>query len=279
MTRLGIAGKLARSLRIFRNLRAWSRICNRLVGNSGDFLISNGSIRFAGNLSSFIDRQVYLYGGYERDKIGLYLSKIQASGTILDVGANVGNHSLFFAQSFEKVVAFEPFPKLWTSFEKNIALNDAKHVELHKIALSDKAGELTLYGIDGDNDGLGTLCRIEQYDKPLHALAVVRVEVLDEYLPDLRPDAIKIDVQGFEPQVLRGMKKIIAQSRPVVWVEFSTGTVSQISHRKDVEALFPYPIDIFRFQNVAGRMLHSVELVPHTSDTIIEADYVIMPRN
>ncbi len=210
--------------------------------------------------------------------IGLFLSRIQANGTILDVGANVGNHSMFFAQAFEKVVAFEPFPKLWSSFERNVALNDAKHVDLHKVALSDEAGELPLYGIDGDNGGLGTLSRIEQYDQPLHSLAVVRVEVLDEYLPELSPDAIKIDVQGFEPHVLRGMTNILARSRPVVWVEFAAGTLAQISRRKDVEALFPYPIDILRFQNVVGLLSHSVELVPHTSDAIIEADYIILPR-
>ena len=94
---------------------------------------------FAGDLGSYLDRQVYLFGGYESAQIRCFLSRIPAGRhrTILDVGANAGTHSLAFARVFETVLAFEPNPMLWPQFEQNMVLNGLTNVRLHKLGLAD----------------------------------------------------------------------------------------------------------------------------------------------
>jgi FkbM family methyltransferase len=259
-------------------LRGVQGIANRLAGTRGDFEISIGGAKFAGNLGSFIDRQAYLFGGYERDLIDLFLSRVPSGGTVLDVGANVGNHTVLFATHFDRVIAFEPNPSLWPALERNIALNPGRRIECHRVGLSDVAADLPLYNIDNGNLGLATFSSDDQYDKPLQAVTMARVEKADDLLGDIEVRAVKIDVQGFEPQVLRGMSGILARCRPVVWAEFGTGTVSEAGARADVESLFPYPIRIEKFVTRSGRLRTQSILQPFDEDRMSIGNYLIVSK-
>lgn len=245
---------------------------------SGSFIVDNGGARMAGDLSSFIDRQVFLFGGYERDQIGQFLDVVSRRGTVLDVGANVGNHSIAFSRTFAKVHAFEPNPALWQAFERNIALNPGADVTLHRIGLSDTAADLPLLNIDNGNLGLATFLDVDQYEWPLQEVARARTERADDYLGGISVDAVKIDVQGFEPQVLRGMSRLLERCRPVVWAEFSSGTVTQTyGDRAAIEALFPYPVTLSRFEVEESLIFRRVILAPYWSQEIEQGDYVISP--
>ena len=210
--------RLARRLRFIRRFRGGGFILERLArsADSGEFVVSNrvGNRRIlaAGNISSFIDRHVYIFGGYEQEIIKAFLALVPKSRrrTILDVGGNFGTHSLFFSQYFESVHSFEPNPSLWNTFERNISLNGFNNVTLHCSGLADKNAELPFHLIEKTNLGLGTFSTVEQYDLPLKKECNARVVNGDEYLikNDINNiDAIKIDVQGFEPEVLLGLKK------------------------------------------------------------------------
>jgi FkbM family methyltransferase len=269
---------VARSLRILRHVRGWQGAANRMTGWSGSFVVDNGGARMAGDLSSFIDRQIFLFGGYERDQIGHFLKAVPRCGTVLDVGANVGNHSIAFSRAFAKVHAFEPNPALWQAFERNVALNPGADVTLHRIGLSDAAADLPLLNIDNGNLGLATFLDVDQYEWPLQEVARARVERADDYLGGIFVDAVKIDVQGFEPQVLRGMPRLLERCRPVVWAEFSAGTVTQTyGNRTAIEALFPYPVALSRFEIEENMISRRVVLVPYRSHEIEQGDYVISP--
>lgn len=125
--------RIARALRNLVALRGWQRRVNRLVpDHSASFTVRNGDTVFAGDIGSFIDRQVYLFGGWESTLIQCFLSRIPAGrhGTILDVGANAGTHSIAFARIFETVHSFEPNPMLWPQFEQNMVLNGLTNVRL-----------------------------------------------------------------------------------------------------------------------------------------------------
>ncbi len=140
-TRPMVRARIARALRDLVALRGWQLLVNRLVpDHSASFTIRNGDTVFAGDIGSFIDRQVYLFGGYESAQIRCFLCHIPAErhGTILDVGANAGTHSLVFARIFETVHAFEPNPMLWPQFERNMVLNGLTNVRLNKLALADR---------------------------------------------------------------------------------------------------------------------------------------------
>ena len=100
-------------------------------------MVDNGGTYFAGDLGVVIDREVYLFGGDERESIDLFLACVRTHrrGVILDVGCNAGTHSLRFAKAFARVHAFDPNPALWEQFKANAALNGADNITLHPLGV------------------------------------------------------------------------------------------------------------------------------------------------
>jgi len=171
--------RVVRSLRGLRGVRGWGRIADLFVplDTEGVFAVENPTGWFAGDLASFVDRQMYLYSEYEGELIREFLSTIPSGrrNVILDIGANVGTHSLAFASHFSAVHAFEPNPILWGSFERNMRINGRANVEIHKVALADCNKEMPFYSIPKKNFGLGTLSPVQQYDLPPQEVGKVKV--------------------------------------------------------------------------------------------------------
>jgi FkbM family methyltransferase len=283
-TRPIVRARIARALRGLRALPGWQRLVNRLVPHhSASFTIRNGDAVFAGNIGSYIDRQVYLFGGYELAQIQCFLSCIPAGrhGTILDIGANAGTHSLAFARLFETVHAFEPNPMLWPQFERNMVLNGLTNVHLHKLGLADRDSELTLHLIDKPNYGLGTFSTVEQYDLPLRPAATCPIRHAGNYLAGIGAgpvDAVKIDVQGFEPEVLRGLHNILKRYKPVIWCEIGSGTLAKIATTSELLELVPFGVHCFEMVSRSGWAGNSVGLRERSGD-LPRANYVLIPGN
>ncbi len=280
-----ICARIARALRPLRVLPGWERVAATLVPTdaAGRFAVVNSTGLFAGDLSSFIDRRMYLFGEYEQGSISKFISKIPDNrrGTILDIGANVGTHSLAFAQHFGQVHAFEPNPSLWEHFERNIALNNLHNVQLHKVGLGDSDAELPFYLIDKKNYGLGTFSPIEQYDLPLKEVGRMTVVTGDGYIKSAHfgpVDAIKIDVQGFELEVVRGLADILEKDLPFVWLEVSADAMATVQSSESLRGLFPFQSDLFRFeQHRSGGIFQSIRLRPASPGRLDPGDYLIAP--
>jgi FkbM family methyltransferase len=137
--------------------------------------------------------------------------------TFVDVGSHIGFYSMGLAPGFERVIAFEPSRFQYGWLRRNAALNAYDHVLCEHVALGDTAGTATLnvLSYEGGLNSLSpevasALTILDQYTVP--------VEVLDDRgLTDV--DLLKIDVEGFEIQVLRGAARTIAASRPVILIE------------------------------------------------------------
>lgn len=250
---------------------------------TGSFLVRNEGIAFAGDLASFLDRHTYLYGQYERDSIDLFLSCVppERRGVILDVGANVGTHSLVFARQFEHVHAFEPNCDVWTPFERNVGLNEFSNVTLHKLGLAERDAELDFHKIDAPNHGLGTFSAIEQYALPLKLAGRAKVVRGDSYLDGLgldRVDAIKIDVQGFELAVLHGLADVLKRHRPIVWCEVGAGTDSGACSADSLKGAFPYAVTLLRLELSSTLLTYSTRLSLADEADLAVGDYVVLPR-
>jgi FkbM family methyltransferase len=244
-------------------------------------VVNNGGTYFAGDLGVVIDREVYLFGGYERESIDLFLACALADrrGVILDVGCNAGTHSLQFAKAFATVHAFDPNPALWAQFEANAALNEASNITLHQLGLGQAEARLPLYAIDSDNHGLGTFSNSPQYDKPLIQIGEARVANGADYVRGLgidRVDAIKIDVQGFEAEVLRGFASILERDRPLVWVEAGGRAAGAIQTQEQMQAFFPYRIAIAHIQGYRALLRYGARLAP-AGEVLEIGDYIIRP--
>lgn len=137
----------------------------------------------------------------------------------LDIGANVGNHSLFFAEMFRRVYAFEPNPHVFELLKINGSFACRKgNVECRNLGLSNVDARLSLR-VDRSNFGGGSVVAdpaVARADDV--GIEVRRLDSLEE-LKDEDIAFVKIDVEGHELQVLEGARETLARKRPIVSFE------------------------------------------------------------
>ena len=165
-------------------------------------------------------RPILFQGEYEPE-VSRFLSRIATPGwCVLDVGANVGYFSVLAAHlggPEARVIGFEPNPDVADMLARSIQLNPELNITLEQAGCGEVAGVSRLHLSPEDrNSGLSTL-RDDIY--PDAASVAVDVVRLDEYCAarKLRPDLMKVDVEGWEPEVLRGGGWIIDERVPS-WV-------------------------------------------------------------
>ena len=134
--------------------------------------------------------------------------------TVVDVGANQGLYTLLFSQRVGpsgRVLAFEPDHMLYGALQENTTDNKAHNVQTFNCALGSETGAMTLHRSllnSGDN-------RLAQASSGtgLRETVQIRVETLDGMLAGQRIDLVKMDVQGWEMEVLRGMEQLLDDPR------------------------------------------------------------------
>ena len=142
--------------------------------------------------------------------------------TALDIGANIGNHSLFFATNFSDVYAFEPNPVTFEVLQLNckFASADKNNVPLN-FGLSDIEGRLPFYINHSNIGGIGGSAIINRNNKNIDDAIQINVKRLDDLveLKDADIALIKIDVEGHEINVLNGAKNTITKNMPAILFE------------------------------------------------------------
>ena len=136
----------------------------------------------------------------------------------LDVGANIGNHSIFFARYFREVHSFEPNPRTFELLKFNAA--QAANVIPHRQGLSDAGVVGTLHENPTNMGGTFIeVCGPDTVPGTGVPLATLDSFVLNRTLG--RIGFIKIDTEGFEARILRGATAVIAANHPVIMFELS----------------------------------------------------------
>lgn len=170
------------------------------------------------------DRWLYVklhqIGVMGKDDLAFFERHIKPGMTVVDIGANLGLYSLSIAKlvgDSGRVYAFEPAPSLYCAAARNIQRNGGDRiVRLENVALGSKDGTAILH-LGGFNSGNNRVVASTQ------DAGGVRVPLarLDDVLPDSRVDWIKIDVQGWEIEVLRGMQETLQRNpRICLYLEF-----------------------------------------------------------
>ena len=132
-------------------------------------------------------------------------------GTVLDIGANIGTHTIFYARNAYKVLAFEPNQVAYECLEHNLKL--FPNVTLHKVAVSNHEAMIDIVP-QGDNYGA-------VYTIPGNTVPTITIDSLN--LDSC--NYMKIDVEGDELAVLLGAKDTIAKYRPVMCIECNEHTL------------------------------------------------------
>jgi FkbM family methyltransferase len=155
---------------------------------------------------------------WEPHLTNFFIKTLQTGDLVIDVGANFGWFSLLAATLVGprgRVFAVEMNPRNLLALFKSIYVNGLKNVFVVPFAASDSA-EIVQYSALGSNGGLATF-DASRIDKCEFAQAVPLDSVLETVD---RAHLIKIDVEGHEPHVLRGLHKIIERFRPTIVLEF-----------------------------------------------------------
>lgn len=145
---------------------------------------------------------------------------LRPGASFVDIGANLGYYSLRVAHEHvdASVHAFEPFPANFQILQGSIRLNGLEgRIRAYPVACSDEDRTVWIAGADWTSGGKGIL----QGDQPDPTWPSMRVEArrLDAFAPNLKADLVKVDVEGHEPQVLRGMWQTIQRERPALITE------------------------------------------------------------
>lgn len=142
--------------------------------------------------------------------------------TALDIGANIGNHSLFFANNFNDVYAFEPNPVTFEVLQINCKFASAnKNIIPLNFGLSDIKGRLPFYINHSIIGGIGGSAIINTKNENIDDAIQIDVKRLDDLmeLKDADIALIKIDVEGHEINVLNGAKNTIIKNMPAILFE------------------------------------------------------------
>jgi FkbM family methyltransferase len=145
---------------------------------------------------------------YETQDSAMIMQLVQATDTVIDIGANMGWYSINIAKKYpsSSVHAFEPIPKTYSFLRKNTLLNEISNVKILNFGLSNEAKDITFYfypegGVNASSANLSERADAE--------LITCHVERLDDYVnqTSINVDFIKCDVEGAELFAFEGQQK------------------------------------------------------------------------
>ncbi|WP_162892474.1 FkbM family methyltransferase [Blastomonas fulva] len=182
-------------------------------------------------LNTFTHKGYWYHGKNREAGVMLNFARLISPGqTVLEVGGHIGYISLYFAKLVGpqgQVHVFEPGRTNLTYIKGNIAQSST--IRLHELAVSDTEGEVKFFteNLSGQNNslisdfaGLEANAKVAGI-KPSVNVETVQAVTLDGFVSrnNLSPDFIKIDVEGAEELVVRGMQKVLAEHSPIIMIE------------------------------------------------------------
>ena len=196
--------------------RIESSVSREYRGHVMEFVEQSVPIRFlVSNKNDLIQSRHHAGGFYEPEELEIISRYFRRKWVFVDIGANVGNHSVFAGRVLgaSKVIAFEPSPASFRTLEINLALNGLDGITtVYMAGVSDRDGVANLHCPDENNLGRSIITDSAQG---------VDISILrgDRVLADQHVDFMKIDVEGHEIQCMKGLSLTVERCKPVIFVE------------------------------------------------------------
>jgi FkbM family methyltransferase len=169
---------------------------------------------------------LYNHAFYEAEALDLIARFVPPGATILDVGANYGNHTLFFARVLgaRRVIPIEPNPKAIAVLRRNLWLNQLENVDLAHLGTAAGArpgyAPLELSNVDEATSNEGGMRVLGASHRQ------VPVAAIDDLIGDASVNFVKVDVGGMELDVIQGMRRLIERSRPAIFIKLREESVA-----------------------------------------------------
>jgi FkbM family methyltransferase len=187
-------------------------------------LVRDGSL-FLTRLGLPLGWHIGFFGSYEPELRDIMRAILPPGGIAIDVGANVGWHTLLMARLVGprgRVVAIEPNPTVREQLSRNVRLNQLAQVDIAGCAAADSERSLKFFAPDADDPASSSGHVVLDEQEPAGAIRV-EASTLDTIVAHRqfdRIDLIKIDAEGFEWPILQGSGVSIARFRPYIIFEF-----------------------------------------------------------
>ena len=232
-------------------------------------------VRLFVDLSDHVIGLNIVRGTYERDEVEYVRRLLRPGDIVLDLGAHVGFFTIQMAAIVGpggRVYAFEPFDANAELLDRSICENRFdERIVFERAAVGATSGSATLtFPVETLNSGGAYLLR--DGTAPLTGNLQKKVEMvaLDEFKLPHPVRFIKMDVEGAEPQVLKGAERLLEEDRPVILSELHPTQLQRASGVTADELLAQLPGFGYRAQDLSGK---PIDRAP--SDTIVSV--VLVP--
>lgn len=170
-----------------------------------------------------VEHSLYYFGTYEKGTLNFIKQNLKEGEVFFDIGANIGLMSIFASYCVGKtgsVFAFEANPETAKLLKFNINLNKINNINIIDKAVGNDIGKIKIYNNWAVNRGGATLIKPEQ-ETDSFDVDLIKIDAIEEYYSkDIK--MIKIDVEGFEMDVLKGLEKILQKNNaPKLIIECS----------------------------------------------------------
>jgi FkbM family methyltransferase len=244
---------LPRAERLFRDVAPGTLLRRRLFGHE-----------FVADVSRATPQKLLFLIG-ERYVIEAELIKriVSPGMKVVDVGANVGYYVLMFAQIVGKagqITAIEPWPENLVELELNVQCNKLENVKIIRKAIGNEAKEIGL--LAGINSGVAPAET---------ATFLIEQDILDNLITE-RIDFLKIDIEGYEGQALTGARRVLAEYRPILFLEVHPSCLGRHgwSTAKIMDLLSKYYDTIDIYEQEKGLSLYEKSLVYYAGKSQIK---------
>lgn len=159
------------------------------------------------NIGDFIGRHIYLHGHYENYVSRTFEKILRPGSNVIDIGANIGYFSLLSSSIVGekgKVFSFEASSSIFNKLQNNITLNKSTNVYATSCAIGDEEGEVEFYEADNSHLGISSLRNLGEQTSQKIRVKMITIDSRIDQFPTI--DLIKIDVEGAEMKVLKGME-------------------------------------------------------------------------
>ena len=228
----------------------------RLFGKGPETQARRSNVEWELDLREGIDFSIWLLGSFEPETVRCYQRIVKAGDVVLDIGANIGAHTLLFAQAVGangKVYAFEPTDYAYAKLSKNRSLNSGLAERIHCLQYMLVDSEI----VGKSTPGLYSSWPLKQ-ETGLHELHQGRLmttsgaeaKTLDSVILALgldRVDCIKLDIDGFECGMMRGASEVLTRWQPTIIMELAPYALEEQggSLHELIELLKKYGYELF----------------------------------
>ncbi|MFI5218344.1 MAG: FkbM family methyltransferase [Bacteroidia bacterium] len=182
-------------------------------------VVRNG-FKFELDIHEAVDHFIY-FGFKESAREALY-SLVKQGMVVLDVGANIGETSIMFSnlvKSEGKVYCFEPDDLNFKKLSRNISINGIKNIEPFQIGLGNENKKAKLFNVRESNSGMKRVLNDASGNFDFTEINIRTLDALGEERKINHIDLIKIDVEGFEFNVLTGASETLKRYKPILFIE------------------------------------------------------------